>query len=393
MADSATNAQTVPLPFINGRWYTTMPNDGFLTTVKYKIWGAGGGAGAADSQAGGNGAGGAYVEGVLYLQPGQVLEVFVGQGGGQGAGGGNAPGGYNGKSGTGYSGGRGGNSGPAGYSGSGGGGGGATVIKVNSLPIIIASGGGGGGGGGNRSGGISAVASFTPTYKSYAAPADQGRGTAGGDHPGDGGGGGGGGGGNMSGEGGNYGNGDVGGAAGFAGTNKQFLLDPLVTGIYQNGRLPGGYNYEDYPGSSVGIGGLNQASGAQPGGNGFAILTFYRASGIFVKAGGNYARVRHRMKVRGNYQNKINSWVKVAGIWHPINSDAQISFASDQINWSDPGLPRYIPPPPPPVKVTYIASERTYGDGRGGGGRGDGGSNGCGGNQNGGSSNSCGKGD
>jgi len=332
-----------------------MPTDGFLPTVRYKLWAAGGGGGGWDSHAGGEGAGGACVEGIINVNPGQLIEVYVGQGGGAGTGGGRAAGGYNGKSKTGYSGGRGGNSGPSGYSGSGGGGGGPTLMTLDSRIVAIA-GAGGGGPGGGQSGASNASSALTLASKFYASAADQSKGVAGGDHGGDGGGGGGGGGGNAGGEGGAQGGGDVAGQPGNSGSNAQYYINPADVGVYQSGRAPGGYNFEDYPGNNVGFGGTATPGAVQPGGNGYAVLTFYRATGIFVKNNGAFTRVNHRMKTAGAYGRKINSWVNINGSWRPVNAGADILFNMDAVRWGDPGLARYIPPPPPPPPAVYYSS-------------------------------------
>lgn len=351
MADTSLNAKTVYLPFIGQRYYATMPADGFLTTVHYKLWAAGGGGGGGgwDSNAGGEGAGGAYVEGIFYVSPGQLIEIFVGQGGGAGTTGGGAGGGANGKSKTGFSGGRGGNSGPSGSSGSGGGGGGPTMMLVNSGIVAIA-GGGGGGPGGGQSGAANASAALSLATKTYLSAADQSKGVAGNDHPGDGGGGGGGGGGNSGGEGGQHGAGDVAGQPGKSGSNSQYNINPAQVGTYSSGRTPGGYNFEDYPGNNVGVGGVATPGAVQAGGNGYAVLTFYNSSGMYVKANGQFTRVAQCIK-HNNFMKAI-SWVKVSGQWHPINSNASVSFSNDLTNWGDAGAPYYNPP----VAAVIVAS-------------------------------------
>lgn len=245
---------TLQLPYFGGRYYFTFPDDGYLYLLNYKLWGAGGGAGGADSHPGGNGAGGGFVEGSLALAPvpGQLVEVFVGGGGGHGVSGSNAVGGENGKSLTGFSGGSGGNSGPGGWSGSGGAGGGATVIRINGDVRVIAGAGGGGGGGGNYSNGVSAGGTFNHLYKHDVDIADQGKGWHGLSHYGDGGGGGGGGGGSAGGGPGDNGGGDSGGAPGACGTNADGRSGP---GVYGSGIVPGGIDSVDYPGDGVGYGG------------------------------------------------------------------------------------------------------------------------------------------
>lgn len=251
---------TIQLPYFGGRYYFTFPDDGYLYMLYYKMWGAGGGAGGADSQIGGNGAGGGFVEGALPLSPipGQLIEIFVGGGGGNGISGSNSVGGVNGKSLTGFSGGPGGNSGPGGWSGSGGGGGGASVIRINGEVRIVAGAGGGGGGGGNHSRGISAGGTFNHLYKHEVDIADQGKGWHGLSHYGDGGGGGGGGGGNAGGGPGDNGGGDNGGAPGACGTNTD---GKSGSGLYGSGIVPAGIDVSDYPGGGVGYGGRVDSSG------------------------------------------------------------------------------------------------------------------------------------
>lgn len=356
MADTSVNAQIERFPYAGARYFATMPADGFLQMIKYKIWGAGGGGGGWDSYAGGAGAGGAFVEGTVYAKPGQLIEIFVGQGGGAGTGGSNAAGGYNGQSGTGYSGGRGGRSGPSGSSGSGGGGGGATVIRIGGVIYAIA-GGGGGGPGAGQSGSANATSTLSLEAKSYATY--QGSGVHGEDHPGDGGGGGGGGGGNTGGLGGTAGGGDSSGAPGASGSNLFPGLLPSQSGIYANYRIPGGSTDIDYP-SGIAVGGSAVPGQVQPGANGYAELTFYRASGVYVKAGGEFKRVVHRAKVAGDFQKKVNSWIKIAGVWRSVNATTPVNFALDQVNWGDPGQARYVPPPPPPVYAYSSSSSSSY---------------------------------
>ena len=248
---------SIPLPYFGGRYYFTFPADGFLYAINYKLWGAGGGAGGADSHIGGNGAGGNFVEGTAWSNgfANSLVEVYVGGGGIAGVSGGNAPGGTNGKSATGWSGGPGGNSGPGGWSGSGGGGGGATLLRIGGVNIAIAGAGGGGGGGGNYSDGVSAGSTYNHSYKQGLLSTDQGKGWHGLSHHGDGGGGGGGGGGNAGGGPGDAGWGDTGGQPGACGTNGNQTDDPMTTGRYGVGVMPGGITDPNYPGNSIGTGG------------------------------------------------------------------------------------------------------------------------------------------
>jgi hypothetical protein len=352
MSELESNAQLVPFPYTGQRYYAQMPADGFLPLVHYKLWAAGGGAGGAALYPGGPGSGGAYVEGIFNVSPGQLIEIFVGQGGVPGATGARAPGGYNGKSQTGYSGGRGGNSGTDENSGSGGGGGGATLMRVDSRIVAIA--GAGAGGAGNAGTNVMSNVTATPTLtnKFYASAADQGKGVAGQDQPDSGGGGGGGGGGNAGGEGGDAGSTNSAGQIGHSGSSQQYLNNPADVGSYASGIYPGGYTDIDYPGNNVGFGGTSMA----PGGNGYAILTFYAASGIFVKVNGEFKRVLHKLKDQNTFNRRVNSWIKIDGSWRPINANSNIIFSSDNTNWGDSGLDRYTPPPPPPPIAYYYGN-------------------------------------
>ena len=56
----------------------TLPNHSWVSQMWVYIWGAGGGSGSFQYIGGG----GAYVEGLLNVTPGQTLHVIVGQGGG-----------------------------------------------------------------------------------------------------------------------------------------------------------------------------------------------------------------------------------------------------------------------------------------------------------------------
>lgn len=357
MTDSAANAVTVILPFVNGRYYVTMPSYGFLPKVSFKIWGAGGGAGGWESQPGGSGSGGAFVEGMFYPAPGDLIEVFVGGGGTGGTGGQGAAGGTNGKSYTGNSGGRGGLSGTLGSSGSGGGGGGATMIRLKSNLASLAGGGGGGGGAGlngipsNGSGSL-----LSPAYKSYSSAVDQGKGVAGQDHPSDGGGGGGGGGGAAGGNSGDASSGDIPGYPGMSGTNQYGSLNPMDTGLYATAADSAAHLNIDYPGLPIGQGGI-AAFAARSGGNGYAILTFYSDSGVYVKRNGTFTGVRPSVKVNSEFHRDSKAWVKISNIWRPITLSSTISFLIDQTSWSDAGAERYIPPPPSPVYVSYYGGE------------------------------------
>eukprot|EP00981_Chlorochromonas_danica_P012742 scaffold5382_cov162-Ochromonas_danica.AAC.4 len=55
-----------------------------ITRLKVQLWGAGGGSGYFHGRQGGDGGGGAYVEAILVVEPFSVLEITVGEGGGEG---------------------------------------------------------------------------------------------------------------------------------------------------------------------------------------------------------------------------------------------------------------------------------------------------------------------
>lgn len=439
---------TVALLYSGNRYYVTMPTSGIQSKVDFKMWGAGGGAGGADSHGGGNGAGGGFVSGTLNAAPGTTLEVFVGQGGRGGRSGvsgwGGGPGGYTLAP---YAGGTGGNSGGAGSSGAGGGGGAASVIRVANNVVAVAGGGGAGGGGGNRGPypyGESATGAMVPgtnnqaypdgggngawswllntysvwqgngnytwsvyfpatqqyqfdlaidnygwlyvddvemvyapsyngvwsatqtitagwhtvriygintggpgaigarilqsgttiwTTRSPISPGNSTHGFNGGNCGGDGGGGGAGGGGYFGGA--NFGPRpyyDNGGYAGANGANfVQSVSDsPANTGLYGSGVAPGGVSDSDYPGSSVGYGGYANSGS---GGNGYVLLTFYKAAGFYVNDQGTYRRVVPKIKIAGTYSNNAIAWVKVEGVWRQVIADNTVSFSNDSTGW------------------------------------------------------------
>lgn len=138
-----------------GRYQAVMP---FRANITAHAWGAGGGGGGMDAASqGGLGAPGLYNTTTFSVAKGDILEVFLGEGGDGGASSSrSAPGGsaglsrisVNGDSTKSFNGGTGGTAGGAGSSGGGGGGGGASGVLVNNVPVIVAGGGGGGGGAG-----------------------------------------------------------------------------------------------------------------------------------------------------------------------------------------------------------------------------------------------------
>jgi hypothetical protein len=130
------SAQTSTYNFTGGIQTFTVPCG--VTSVFIQTWGAQGGAGAlgGNSVAGGSGGLGGYAEGFLAVNPGDILNVFVG---GQGA---TPVGGFNG--------------GANGGSQNAGGGGGASDVRAGGTAeanrVITAGGGGGGGRGGCHEG-------------------------------------------------------------------------------------------------------------------------------------------------------------------------------------------------------------------------------------------------
>ena len=122
-----------------------------------KAWGAGGGGGGWDAGNGGAGGGGAYSTATVTLAKGDIIQIYVAQGGDSGASEvgniglgpvlGNGPGGF------GYgTGGRGGNVAKFASGGGGGGGGSSAVTNQSGATIYLVAAGGGGGGGGNSVG-------------------------------------------------------------------------------------------------------------------------------------------------------------------------------------------------------------------------------------------------
>lgn len=159
-------------------------------------------------------------------------------------------------------------------------------------------------------------------YSSHGAP--------GGDCPGDGGGGGGGGGGYFGGAAGDarpwY---DNGGYAGSNGTNFILGQNPMQSGQYPSYTTPG--NASGLPSSSISYGGPTASAGH----DGYALLTFYKTTSLFAKAGGQYRKVTPWIKRNGAFSTKLLTWVKVSGVWKSIvYGDAFISISSDDTSWS-----------------------------------------------------------
>ena len=160
----AANAASVSQTFDYSDSVQTFTVPDGITRLNVSLLGGEGGLGGADNTGPIQGGYRGNVSGILTVNPGDVISVGVGHGGGEGqsrlgsAAGGN--GGYNPIGG--YSGGTGGVAGREGSSGGGGGGGAATIIQ-NGSTTIVAGGGGGGGGSGQfgPTAGQPAAATFT----------------------------------------------------------------------------------------------------------------------------------------------------------------------------------------------------------------------------------------
>ena len=204
----------------------------------------------------------------------------------------------------------GGSSGATGSSGAGGGGGGATVVLLNGSALGAAGGGGGGGGGGNTG---SAAGQSAPGNRGQAAIGTN-EGQSGTSKYGDGGGAGGGGGGWGGGNGGTVPGGDQGGLAGVYG---------LSSGAGQNpsGRTPGG-SLTQYYRSGVAVGG---ASGGGSGGVGYAAFEFDVPGTIVNTATGGWdPAIDTWVKINGTWVRVATPYIKLGGIWYPINGYAPV---------------------------------------------------------------------
>ena len=257
--------------------------------IKIKAWGSGGGGGSgtdAGAGRGGHGGGGGYVEKILKVSSGDVIQIYVGGGGiggpcGAGAIGGNGGWGYG-------NGGKGGNSGTIGWSGAGGGGGGATSIIHNGNLILVAAGGGGGGGNGPCGGsaiGDGGAAGNNGTNGSatggIAGSSSNINGAPGGDRgSADGGSGGGGGGGYNGGTGGTAPSCDCGGGGGGGGSSYCIGSNCIISN--GSGQNPGNAADPDRP-AGIGIGGnggnpsscqCNTGTYGSNGGNGFVKIYY-----------------------------------------------------------------------------------------------------------------------
>lgn len=283
-----------------GRYQVTMPFD---ATITAQAWGGGGGGGGMDAGTqGGLGAPGLYNTKTFNVFKGDILEVFVGEGGnGGGSNSGSAPGGsaglsrinLNGDSAKSFNGGAGSAAGPKPYSGGGGGGGGASGVLVNNVPILVAAGGGGGGGAGNDGNGSSQYArrDATITNNANGASGTDFRGENGQSKGGDGGGAGGGGGGYPGGQGGAVFGGDASGFAGQCGGNF-----PIRTPL---------------PGEVVSLNNITYSlGGARGGGDGRPGVVLLEIEPVLSKLS---------LKVSGTWKQVDEAFVKFGGTWKEID--------------------------------------------------------------------------
>jgi hypothetical protein len=194
-----------------------------VSSISIKVYGGAGGTGGQDCGAGcTNAAAGpvGYVLASYNVTPGDVVGIYPGTKGGNGASAATGTGGGSGGTDTypplNFNGGTGGNAGSTGSSGAGGGGGAASVVTINSIIKIVAGGAGGGGGMANAiNSGLAGSSSTSPNGTSNTG----GNGTI---PSGDGGGGGGGGGGQFGSVGGGVyaAGGESAGIGGFIGGNS-----------------------------------------------------------------------------------------------------------------------------------------------------------------------------
>jgi hypothetical protein len=320
-----------PGTLILGRYLVTMP---FKASIAAYVWGAGGGGGGMDAGTqGGLGSPGLYNTRTFQVNKGDVLEVFVGDGGNGGSSNsGGAPGGagglsrinVNGDGTKSFNGGAGTAAGPRPYSGGGGGGGGASGILVNNVPLIVAAGGGGGGGAGNDGNGSAQYARRDAgiTKNDIGAAGSDYRGENGQAKGGDGGGAGGGGGGYPGGQGGAVFGGDASGFAGQCGGN--FPVFSATTGTntayYKSGFAGGG------------------ARGGGTGQNGRVYLQIQPIGLLSTKVAGDWKQVDDVfVKVSGSWKSINQVFVKVGNTWKQIANSGQNDITLTE-NGSDYGV-------------------------------------------------------
>lgn len=300
----------------------------FRAQITAHVWGGGGGGGGMDAGTlGGIGAPGSYNTRTFNVNRGDLIEVFVGEGGAGGTSSSrSATGGASGSSrlditpSDSFNGGTGGTAGGAGSSGGGGGGGGASGVWVNNAPVIVAGGGGGGGGAGvadrNTAEAYARRDANLTNYNNNLLGILDFRGENGQSKSGDGGGGGGGGGGYPGGQGGATPGGDISAFAGQCGGNFPFSFPTTGTTspYYKSGFAAGG---------------------ARGGGNGQAgrvFLLVQPLSLISIKVGGDWKQVPSGyVKVGGNWKNIDKIYVKVGNSWKLVSNSGQrdVTFSSN----------------------------------------------------------------
>jgi hypothetical protein len=253
------------------------------------------------------------------VNQGDLLEVFVGDGGnGGGSNSGSARGGsaglsrtnINGDATKSFNGGAGSAAGPRPYSGGGGGGGGASGVLVNNTPVLVAAGGGGGGGAGNdgNSTGTYARRDAAISKNAIGAAGSDYRGENGQTKGGDGGGAGGGGGGYPGGQGGAAFGGDASGFAGQCGGN--YPVFSATTGT----NTP-------YYKSGFGAGG---SRGGGTGQNGRVVLLIEPQSLVSVKVAGEWKQVQEAfVKVSGAWKDIDTIYIKINDSWKEITGTGQ----------------------------------------------------------------------
>jgi hypothetical protein len=317
-----------------GRYLITMP---FRANITAHVWGAGAGAGGLDATEGGRGSPGLYNTTTFQVERDNVVEVFVGSGGGPasptvkrqastpGGSGGISRINVNGDATKSFNGGTGGRAGPAGWSGGGGGGGGASGVLVNGVPTVVAGGGGGGGGGGAARGASSVGQDGTITKNATGTSGTDYRGESGSSKSineggADGGGGGGGGGGYPGGQGGGTPGGDIPGQAGQCGGN--FPVFAASTGTNSP------YYKSGYAGGSSPPNGTGQ--------NGRVFLLIEPLSLLSIKVVGEWEQISEAfVKVGGTWQDIDTIFIKINDTWREINGSGQddITLAGNTQNY------------------------------------------------------------
>lgn len=306
----------------NGRYLIQMP---FRANITAYAWGGGGGGGGNDAGSqGGTGSHGLYNTRTFSINKGDLLEIFVGDGGNggssnaggaRGGGAGSSRINVNGDATKSFNGGSGSAAGPRPYSGAGGGGGGASGILVNNSPVMIAGGGGGGGGAGNDGNSAARYARRDAkiTNNAIGAAGSDYRGENGQSKGGDGGGAGAGGGGYPGGQGGAVVGGDASGFAGQCGGN--FPIYSATAGADSP------YYIAGYAGGGARTGGNGQ--------NGRVVLLIEPIAQSAIKVAGLWKQINETfVKVAGSWKDIDKVYVKIGDTWKQIGGAGQddISF-------------------------------------------------------------------